>query len=399
MKYWDTMRFVLKPERDKSVRQRHPWVFTGAVARRDGPLVPGGTVEVFSHDGAWLARGTVSTHSQMIARLWTWDRDEPLDAGLIQRRLEQAIAGRAALINDPDTTAYRLVFSESDGLPGVIVDRYGDWLAVQLLTQGAVAHTGTLITALAANLNVRGIYERSDVEIRAREGLPPAEGLLWGEPPPDELVIRENGYEFTLDLAGGQKTGWYLDQRTNRARVAAYAAGKDVLGVFSYTGGFEVLAAGAGARSLTTVDSSGPALRGLETNLRRNQLHIPYSAIEGDAFNVLRQLREQEQRYDLIILDPPKFAHSQRQIDRATRGYKDINMQALHLLRPGGVLATFSCSGLISADLFQKVLFGAALDVGRDVQIMETLTQGSDHPVLLTFPEAAYLKGLVCRVW
>jgi 23S rRNA (cytosine1962-C5)-methyltransferase len=181
--------------------------------------------------------------------------------------------------------------------------------------------------------------------------------------------------------------------------VAAYAEGKDVLGVFSYTGGFEVLAAGAGARSLTTVDSSGPALRGLETNLRRNQLHIPYSAIEGDAFNVLRQLREQEQRYDVVILDPPKFAHSQRQIDRATRGYKDINMQAMHLLRPGGVLATFSCSGLISADLFQKVLFGAALDVGRDVQIIETLTQGSDHPVLLSFPEAEYLKGLLCRVW
>lgn len=393
------MRFILKPERDKSIRQRHPWVFTGAVARRDGPLRPGETVDVLSHEGGWLARGTVSTHSQMIARLWTWDQDEALDSNLIQRRIERAIAGRAALIADPQTTAYRVVFSESDGLPGVIVDRYGDWLAVQLLTQGAVAHTGTIITALAANLDVRGIYERSDVEIRAREGLPPAEGLLWGEPLPAELIIRENGYEFALDLAGGQKTGWYVDQRPNRARLAAYAADRDVLGVFSYTGGFEVLAAGAGARSITAVDSSEPALRGLEQNLRRNSLHVPYSAIEGDAFKVLRQLREQGQHYDLVILDPPKFAHSQRQIDRATRGYKDINMQAMHLLRPGGVLATFSCSGLISADLFQKVIFGAALDVGRDAQIIETLTQGSDHPVLLTFPEAAYLKGLVCRVW
>lgn len=393
------MRFILKPERDKSIRQRHPWVFTGAVARRDGPLRPGETVDVLSHEGGWLARGTVSTHSQMIARLWTWDQDEALDSNLIQRRIERAIAGRAALIADPQTSAYRVVFSESDGLPGVIVDRYGDWLAVQLLTQGAVAHTGTIITALAANLDVRGIYERSDVEIRAREGLPPAEGLLWGEPLPAELIIRENGYEFALDLAGGQKTGWYVDQRPNRARLAAYAADRDVLGVFSYTGGFEVLAAGAGARSITAVDSSEPALRGLEQNLRRNSLHVPYSAIEGDAFKVLRQLREQGQHYDLVILDPPKFAHSQRQIDRATRGYKDINMQAMHLLRPGGVLATFSCSGLISADLFQKVIFGAALDVGRDAQIIETLTQGSDHPVLLTFPEAAYLKGLVCRVW
>ena len=393
------MRFILKPERDKSIRQRHPWVFTGAVARRDGPLRPGETVDVLSHEGGWLARGTVSTHSQMIARLWTWDQDEALDSNLIQRRIERAIAGRAALIADPQTSAYRVVFSESDGLPGVIVDRYGDWLAVQLLTQGAVAHTGTIITTLAANLDVRGIYERSDVEIRAREGLPPAEGLLWGEPLPAELIIRENGYEFALDLAGGQKTGWYVDQRPNRARLAAYAADRDVLGVFSYTGGFEVLAAGAGARSITAVDSSEPALRGLEQNLRRNSLHVPYSAIEGDAFKVLRQLREQGQHYDLVILDPPKFAHSQRQIDRATRGYKDINMQAMHLLRPGGVLATFSCSGLISADLFQKVIFGAALDVGRDAQIIETLTQGSDHPVLLTFPEAAYLKGLVCRVW
>ncbi len=393
------MRLILKPERDKSIRHRHPWVFSGAVARRSGPVSPGQTVDIIGHDGVWLARGTASTHSQMIARLWTWDRDEEIDATLIQRRLERAIAGRAALAADPNTTAYRLVFSESDGLPGVIVDRYGDWLAVQLLTQGAVEHTGTIVTALAANLDIRGIYERSDVEIRAREGLPPAEGLLWGEPPPAELVIRENGYEFTLDLVGGQKTGWYLDQRTNRARVASYAAGADVLGVFSYTGGFEVLAAGAGARSVTAVDSSATALRGVAAHMRRNSLHTDYTPVEGDAFTVLRNLREQGRQYDVVILDPPKFAHSQRQIDRATRGYKDINMQAFHLLRPGGILATFSCSGLISADLFQKVIYGAALDAGRDAQIVETLSQASDHPVLLTFPEAAYLKGLLCRVW
>ncbi|HEY1013883.1 MAG TPA: class I SAM-dependent rRNA methyltransferase [Herpetosiphonaceae bacterium] len=392
-------RLILKPERDKSIRQRHPWIFTGAIARRDGPLTPGVTVEVHGADGAWLARGTASTHSQMITRLWTWDRDEQIDAALIRRRLERAIKGRAHLIANESTNAYRLVFSEGDGLPGLIVDRYADWLSLQLLTQGAVAHSDTIVATLADLLPVRGIYERSDVEIRAREGLPPSEGLLWGEAPPDELLIRENDYAFALDLTEGQKTGWYLDQRANRRQVARHAAGADVLGVFTYTGGFEILAAGAGAKSLTTVDSSGPALRMLQANLQRNNLRTPHTPIEGDAFKVLRELRAEGRQYDLVILDPPKFAHSQRQIERATRGYKDINMQAMHLVRPGGVLATFSCSGLISADLFQKVVFGAALDVGRDVQIIETYTQGSDHPVLLTFPEAAYLKGLLCRVW
>ncbi|MFD3166996.1 class I SAM-dependent rRNA methyltransferase [Herpetosiphon sp. NSE202] len=393
------LRFILKPDRDKSIRQRHPWVFSGAVARRSGPVHPGETVDIVSSEGVWLARGTASTHSQMIARLWTWQRDEELDPSFIRQRIERAIKGREQLHNDPQTNAYRVIFSESDGLPGLIVDRFADWLVVQLLTQGAVAHTAIIVEALAELMPVRGIYERSDVEIRAREGLGEAEGLLWGEAPPDQLTIRENGYEFVLDLAGGQKTGWYVDQRVNRMRVAQYAKDADVLGVFSYTGGFEVLAAGAGATSITAVDSSAAALRGLHTNLGQNGLHTPVTAVEGDAFKILRQLREEGKQYDLIVLDPPKFAHSQSQIDRATRGYKDINMQAFHLLRPGGVLATFSCSGLISADLFQKVVFGAALDAGRDAQIIETLTQGGDHPVLLTFPEAAYLKGLICRVW
>ncbi|MBM7846624.1 class I SAM-dependent rRNA methyltransferase [Herpetosiphon giganteus] len=393
------LRFILKPDRDKSIRQRHPWVFSGAVARRSGPVHPGETVDIVSSEGVWLARGTASTHSQMIARLWTWQRDEELDPSFIRQRIERAIKGREQLHNDPQTNAYRVIFSESDGLPGLIVDRFADWLVVQLLTQGAVAHTAIIVEALAELMPVRGIYERSDVEIRAREGLGEAEGLLWGEAPPDQLTIRENGYEFVLDLAGGQKTGWYVDQRVNRMRVAQYAKNADVLGVFSYTGGFEVLAAGAGATSITAVDSSAAALRGLHTNLAQNGLHTSVTAVEGDAFKILRQLREEGKQYDLIVLDPPKFAHSQSQIDRATRGYKDINMQAFHLLRPGGVLATFSCSGLISADLFQKVVFGAALDAGRDAQIIETLTQGGDHPVLLTFPEAAYLKGLICRVW
>ncbi|ABX06337.1 MAG TPA: 23S rRNA (cytosine(1962)-C(5))-methyltransferase RlmI [Herpetosiphon sp.] len=393
------LRFILKPDRDKSIRQRHPWVFSGAVARRSGPVHPGETVDIISSEGVWLARGTASTHSQMVARLWTWQRDEELDPSFIRQRIERAIKGREQLHNDPQTNAYRVIFSESDGLPGLIVDRFADWLVVQLLTQGAVAHTAIIVAALAELMPVRGIYERSDVEIRAREGLGEAEGLLWGEAPPDQLTIRENGYEFVLDLAGGQKTGWYVDQRINRQRVAQYAKDAEVLGVFSYTGGFEVLAAGAGAQSITAVDSSAAALRGLHTNLSQNGLNTPVTAVEGDAFKILRQLREEGKQYDLIVLDPPKFAHSQSQIDRATRGYKDINMQAFHLLRPGGVLATFSCSGLISADLFQKVVFGAALDAGRDAQIIDTLTQGGDHPVLLTFPEAAYLKGLICRVW
>ncbi|GIV96418.1 MAG: 23S rRNA methyltransferase [Herpetosiphonaceae bacterium] len=392
-------RLILKAGRGKSVLQRHPWVFSGAVKRVEGSPTEGQAVDIISAEGEWLARGTWSSRSQIVARLFTWDPQENIDGELFLRRLKRAFAGRADLAADPATNAYRLVFAESDGLPGLIVDRYADYLSVQFLTQGIATRSELISSLLAEHTGARGIYERSDVDVRHKEGLERAEGLLWGEEPPDPLEIRENGMRFRFSLRGGQKTGYYLDQRDNRRRVAAYCSGRDVLGVFTYTGGFEVYAAAAGAASVVAVDSSAPALEQLQQNMALNNLSTPLECIAGDAFQVLRRLREEGRSFDVVILDPPKFAQSQAQVERACRGYKDINMQALHLLRPGGILATCSCSGLVSADLFQKVLFGAALDAGREAQILEQLRQGPDHPVLLTFPESAYLKGLICRVW
>jgi 23S rRNA (cytosine1962-C5)-methyltransferase len=390
---------ILNPGKERPVRQRHPWIFSGAVARVQGYVGRGDVVEVCDSAGEWLARGTWSSGSQIRARLFTWQPDEPLDEGLIRRRLERALAARRWLGYSAEDAACRLVYAESDGLPGLIVDRYADYLAVQLLTQGVAARAELIVSLLAELAQPRGIYERSDAEMREKEGLPPGEGLLWGEPPPERIRARQPGeLVFLADLRAGQKTGAYLDQAHNHLRVASYCAGQDVLDCFCYTGGFTVAAARAGARHVTAIDSSAAALGLLGENLAANELAAPVDPVEGDVFKLLREYRHLERQFDVVILDPPKFAHAQGQLDRATRGYKDINLIAMQILRPGGVLATFSCSGLVSADLFQKVVFGAALDARRDVQVIERLTQAPDHPVLLTFPEGEYLKGLICRV-
>lgn len=389
---------TLKAGRERSVANRHPWIFGGAIARVEGEPQDGAQVEVQAHDGTWLARGTWSGASQIRVRLWTWRQDQPLDAALIRARIAHAIAGRAALVADPQISAYRLVFSESDGLPGLVVDRYADDLVIQLSTVGAAVRAQTIVETLVDLLTPRAIHERSDADIRAREGLEPAERLLWGAPPDGPIEILEYGQRYLVDLQGGHKTGAYLDQRPNRRRVAAYCADAEVLSCFSYTGGFELHAAAAGARAISAIDSSGEALRTAAENYRRNQITIPIEQIEGNVFSELRRFRAEGRSFDVIVLDPPRFVQQRNQIDRAARGYKDINLLAMQLLRPGGILATFSCSGLVSTDLFQKIVFGAAVDSRRDVQIVERLTQGADHPVLLTFPEADYLKGMICRV-
>lgn len=390
----------LHPGKERPVLQRHPWVFSGAVARVQGYVGRGDVVDVCGHTGEWLARGTWSSRSQIRVRLYTWDADELLDAALVQRRIARAIAAREALPPELRTgDAQRLVFAEADGLPGLIVDRYGDFLAVQLLTQGAAARANLIVQLLAEQLQPRGIYERSDAEVREKEGLPPGEGLLWGQAPPDTLDIQQHAHTFRVALARGQKTGFYLDQADNRQRVAAYCAGKVVLDGFCYTGGFSVYAASAGAAQVVAVDSSRPALELARANAAANGLANRISTVEADVFRLLREYRDISLQFDVVVLDPPKFAHSQSQVERAARAYKDINLVAMQVLRPGGVLATFSCSGLLSAELFQKILFGAALDARREVQIIEWLRQAPDHPVLLTFPESDYLKGCICRVW
>lgn len=389
----------LKPGRERSVLHRHPWLFAGAIGVVEGVPVDGAEIDVVAADGTWLARGTWSGASQIRVRLWTWDPEEPVDEHLIHARIRRALAGRAELRQEAATTAYRLIFSESDGVPGLIADRYGDYVVMQLLTVGAARRVDAIVAALQAELQPCGIYERSDAEIRTKEGLDRREELRAGDVPERAIEILENGYRIGVELRAGQKTGLYFDQRVNHARVAAYCAGADVLSCFSYTGGFEIHAAGAGAAHITAIDSSPAALEMAGHNLRRNELVVPVEQIAGNVFGELRRFRAEGRTFDTIILDPPKFAANAAQVERACRGYKDINLLAMQLLRPGGVLATFSCSGLVSADLFQKVVFGASLDARRDVQIVERLTQSPDHPVLLTFPESEYLKGLICRVW
>jgi 23S rRNA (cytosine1962-C5)-methyltransferase len=391
---------ILKRNRAKPVLHHHPWVFSGAIERVEGEVEDGDIVDVRDAGRNWLARGYLNRSSQITVRLLTWQRDEPVDREFWQRRLQQAIVARQPLIADPNTTTYRLVHAESDYLPGLIVDRYGKWLVVQALTLGIECRKEELVDLLVNLLDgVHGAYERSDVDVRAREGLGPCTGLLCGEEPPETVEVWENGYRFLVDVQRGHKTGFYLDQRENRARLPTFCEGVELLDVFAYTGGFGVYA-GASAAKITLVESSVVMLRAAESNFAANGLgdhNVAY--VEGDAFSVLRGYRAKGQRFDVVVLDPPKFAHTAREVKQASRAYKDVNLLACQLLRPGGVLFTFSCSGAISADLFQKIVFGAAVDAAREVQIIGYLFQGSDHPVALTFPEGAYLKGLVCRVW
>lgn len=394
-------KIILKAGREKPVRQRHPWVFSGAIGRVEGQPKPGDLVLVAESHGRALASAYYNPHSQIRARILSWDVDEAIDAAFWQRRLTRAIAARQLLALEPHTTAYRLVNAEADGLPGLVVDRYGRSLVMQCLTLGIDRRKTLLAELLAGLAQPDGILERSDVDVRRKEGLPLATGLLWGVNPPDTVEILENGLRFQVQLAAGHKTGFYLDQRENRAAVCQphLVAGKTVLNVFAYTGGFGVYAAAAGAAAITHIDSSVEALEQAEANVALNGWTRPSDEyIAGDAFEVLRYYRDARQTFDVVILDPPKFAHSQQDVERACRGYKDLNWLALRLLNSGGLLATFSCSGLVSAELFQKVLFGAAVDAGRDVQIIRYLHQAADHPVLLSFPESAYLKGFLCYV-
>jgi len=389
----------LKRNRHKPVHRRHPWIFSGSIKEVEGTPQNGDVVDVVDVGNNWLARGYWNRNSQIRVRLLTWQEEEPIDATFWRRRLERANAGRSTLAHDPETTAYRIVHAESDYAPGLIVDRYGDWIVVQFLTLGAEVWRDEIVSALEAQFSPKGIYERSDVDVREKEGLEPRTGVLLGERPPERVKVIENGHPFLVDLREGQKTGFYLDQRENRARLPTLCEGAEVLDAFSYTGAFSVYAAAGGATSLTLVDSSAPALRLAEENLALNGVDgSRFETVEGDVFSVLRTYRAEERRFDAIVVDPPKLARSRREVDQAARAYKDVNLLAFQLLRPGGKLLTTSCSGGVSADLFQKIIFGAALDAECKAQIVGRLAQGADHPIALTFPEGAYLKGLLVRV-
>ncbi len=388
---------VLKPGREKALLRKHPWVFSGAVQRVRGQPGPGETVAVVSAEGRFLAQAAYSPHSQIRARVWTFREDVVVGPAWFEQRLQAARVRREGWL-PPETTAYRVVFGESDGLPGLIVDRYEDTLVVQLLSAGAEYWRETWVELLARWPEVRHIYERSQGEARRLEGLEPRSGPLLGNPP-ERILYREHGLTFVADIVQGHKTGAYLDQRENRRLVMGLARDREVLDVFCYTGGFTVYALAGGAAHVTAVEVSEAALAQAREHVRLN--HLPEDRVtwlRGNAFEVLRDLVAQKQRFDLIVLDPPKFAARADQVPQAARGYKDINRLAFLLLRPGGYLVTFSCSGHLTPELFQKIVADAALDAGREAHILQRLFQAPDHPVALPYPEALYLKGLVVRV-
>ncbi|MGD8857946.1 MAG: class I SAM-dependent rRNA methyltransferase [Chloroflexota bacterium] len=393
---------ILKPGRDKPVRNRHPWIFSGAIAALEGPEPkPGGLVDILDDQRQWLARGYYNRHSQIRARVLSWSAPQPIDRAFWSSKIRQALALRRSLALEPETNAYRLVNAESDGLPGLIVDKYADFLVIQCLTAGIDSRKSELISILGDLLKPAGVIERSDASVRKKEGLRKESGLRFGVPPPTPLTVMENGIIMQADLHQGHKSGLYLDQRENRSHVgqSRVVGGRDVLNVFAYTGAFGLYAARAGASTITNIEQSADFLETARLNMSLNGYERNQdSYLSGDAFQLLRQLRESGESYDVVILDPPKFASSRKDVLAASRGYKDLNFQALHLLRPEGILATFSCSGHIDLDLFQKILFAAAVDAGRDVQILRYLTQGPDHPIAVNFPESAYLKGFLCRV-
>lgn len=400
---------VIKAGREKPIIQHHPWVFSGAIQKLPNDAANGAPngaiIDVVDSHGNWLARGLLNRISQIQVRILTWQQDEPIDEAFWHRRFRAAVERRNAFRASNKSTAYRLINGESDFLPGLIVDQYGDHLIAQIGILGMDQRKEQWAKLLLEIAGATSISERSDTAARRLEGLGDAQGLLAGTPPPDQVEITEKGVRFVVELAGGQKTGFYTDQRANRGAVARYCAGAKVLNGFSYTGAFAVHALAAGAKHVTNIDSSVDALELAETNVRLNGFDpdVVTENIAGDIFQVLRDWRDEarntpENNFDVVILDPPKFAQSKPQVERALRGYKDINMLGMGLVKPGGILATFSCSGLVSADLFQKVIFGAAIDAGRDLQILEWRHQDSDHPVAITFPEGEYLKGLICRV-
>lgn len=389
-------KLILKPGREKSLKRRHPWVFSGAVARVLGKPAPGETIEVRAAAGEFLAVAAYSPQSQIVARVWDWN-ERAIDRAFFTERIGAAVAERRAFIDKAATDAYRLLHGESDGLPGVVVDRYGDTVALQLLSAGAEQWRDAIADALLEATGARRAWERSDAEVRALEGLPPATGPVRGPHEPSRIVMSEHGVKFEVDLERGHKTGFYLDQRENRRRLRELARGRDVLDGFCYTGGFALNAALGGARSVFGLDSSAEALSLAKANAQLNAL-AGIDWVGGDVFQMLRHLRDGRRQFDLVVLDPPKFAPTAAHAARAARAYKDINLLAFKLLRAGGLLMTFSCSGGVSVDLFQKIIAGAALDAGVDAQIIERLGAGPDHPVALNFPEGEYLKGLLCRV-
>lgn len=390
-------QIILKHGRDKNVRAHHPWVFSGAVDKVKGKPRLGETVELRAANGDLLGLGAWSPESQIQVRLWSMT-EASIDRAFFIKQVQQALAYRQQLGIPQRNSGYRLLNAESDGLPGVVVDVLGDWLVMQALTAGAEYWKHTLADVLLELLPAKGVYERSDVDVRKKEGLESVTGILKGQEPPAFIDIVEEGRHYRVDVLNGHKTGFYLDQRDNRSLLQAYAADKTVLNCFSYTGGFAVAALQGGAAKAINIDASQPALDIAAQNAKLNSFQPDkMENICGDVFKLLREYRNEGRQFDIVVLDPPKFAENRNQLEKAARGYKDINLLGFKLLKPGGLLFTFSCSGLMESNLFQKIVADAAVDAGCDARILRKLDQATDHPTRLAFPEGYYLKGLLCQ--
>ncbi|MDP2560325.1 class I SAM-dependent methyltransferase [Psychrobium sp. 1_MG-2023] len=390
---------ILKPGREKALNRRHPWIFSMAIKKVSGKPELGETVDILDHNGNWLARGAYSPQSQIRVRIWSFDQQQNIDQAFFTARVEQAFLSRQALIKEQGLTGFRLIAAESDYLPGVTVDHYDNTLVCQLLSAGAEYNRHLIIAALEAVFPQHTIYDRSDVDVRKKEGLAKTQGEIKGVLEGGLSIIEENGVKILVDIKQGHKTGFYFDQRDNRRIAGEFCKDKTVLNCFSYTGTFGIYALNNGAKHFTNVDLSQPALDIAKQNIELNNLDLSrVDFVQADVFKLLRKYREEGRTFDVIILDPPKFADNKAQLTGACRGYKDINMVAMQLLNPGGTLLTYSCSGLMSADLFQKIVADAALDARRDAQIIARLSQASDHPIASTFPEGFYLKGLALTV-
>ena len=393
-------RLILKPGKARSLLRRHPWVFAGSVERLEGRARAGDSVDIVDADGQWLARAAWSPASQIRARVWTFDATETVDHAFFKRRVAACVARRSRHPRLAAQSGVRLIHGESDGLPGVIADRFGDVVVVQLTSAGADKWRTAIVDALVRASGCNAVYERSDSEVRALEGLEPVSGCVYGALPAAELTITENGVVLGVDVVSGHKTGFYLDQRDNRRLTSTLAVGRRVLNCFCYTGGFSLQALAGGAASVLSVDSSAPALASARRNLELNPALDAARAewLQADVFEALRQFKAEGRQFDLIILDPPKFAPSAAHAQRAARAYKDINLFGFRLLAPGGILMTYSCSGGIGQELFQKIVAGAAADAGVDARILHRLSAAPDHPIGLAVPEGEYLKGLAVEV-
>jgi len=393
-------QLVLHPGKERSLFRRHPWIFAGSVDRLEGRARPGDTVTVVTAEGKALARAAWSPSSQIRARVWSFDAEAAIDHAFFKRAVAASVARRAAIPALRGQEGVRLIHGESDGLPGVIADRFGAVVVLQITSAGGEKWREAIIAGLVQATGCVCVYERSDSDVRKLEGLEPRSGVVYGELPAGPLTIRENGVTMEVDVVSGHKTGFYLDQRDNRLLTVQLAAGRDVLNCFCYTGGFSLQALAGGAKSVISIDSSGPALATAARNVALNpQLDAARAEWqEADVFDVLRVFRKEGRKFDLIVLDPPKFAPSAAHAERAARAYKDINLYGFKLLAPGGVLMTYSCSGGIGIELFQKIVAGAAIDAGVDARILYRLSAAPDHPIGLAVPEGEYLKGLACQV-